>query len=776
MPNQYPRCNMKYSLGPSTLRRLITMVALLSSGSAHALGLGAAKSAIPDGSAVSLQGLSVTASFSGHVYVEQTDRGAGIRVDTDGTFAEGTLVSVLGTIETDIATGERYIAASPGHPLAEGGMSIVKPVGLINAAFTGGDSGLQEGIEGDGHLNTIGLLVTVWGKITDYDPEGGCGWFRIGAPGEPEIKVVAPDGATFDRDWAYVLATGICTAEKVNGSMIRVLKVRSKADVVSRRTRSEIRLQTMTLAEKIGQLFQIRIDGDTLDQSERDIILQKHVGGIVYFQYNGNIDDPVRTAQMSNDIQACAIGAGGAGVPILISMDQEGGRVTRITGGTDFPGNMGLGAARSPSTAYLAGSVIGSEIRAIGGQMDLAPVLDVNNNPLNPVIGVRSFGERASLASELGIAYTHGLQSAGVIATGKHFPGHGDTAVDSHTGLPIVTYDFATLDNVHGKPFRDAIAAGLDAIMSAHIVVTCLDPDRPATLSPAVMTGYLRGNLGFDGVIMTDSMGMAGITAGYTVEQATVMAIQAGVDLLSLPPDLNRAIAAVQAAVQSGDITQARIDQSVARILALKYRAGLFDNPYVDPQAADDIVGCAAHWAAELSAARAAVTLVKNQSGFLPLNLTSGQKILLVTVQASETTTDAATRFASYITQKHSNVQSLALAVNPTSSQRATVKTAAASAYVVVIGTSRAQLSTNAGQATLVNELLAMGKPVVVVGLREPYELASFPGVNAYLAAYNYRNCGFQAAADALFGDINPSGLLPVTVPGLYSYGYGLSY
>ncbi|MCX6376631.1 MAG: glycoside hydrolase family 3 protein, partial [Armatimonadetes bacterium] len=508
----------------------------------------------------------------------------------------------------------------------------------------------------------------------------------------------------------------------------------------------------------------------------RQTIQNQHVGGVIYFQYNGNLDDPVRSANFSNALQAAAVGPSGTDIPLLISMDQEGGRVTRITGGADFPGNMALGASRSAAMAYLAGSVFGEEVKAVGGNMDLAPVLDVNNNPANPVIGVRSFGEQPGLASEMGLAYTRGLHSAGIIATGKHFPGHGDTAVDSHSGLPIVTYDFTTLDTIHGKPFRDAVEGGLDAIMSAHIVLTCLDSDRPATLSPEVMQVYLRGNLKFDGVVMTDSMGMGGITSGYTVAQASVMAIQAGVDLLSLSPDLTTAISAIKSAVLSGQIPQSRLDEAVTRILTLKYRYGLFANPYVDPNLADDIVGSTDHWNAELSAARAGTTLVQNTSGFLPLNLTSGQKILLVTVEAAETTTDAATRFASYISAKHSNLQSLAINSSPTPAQRDPIKTAAQSAYVVIIGTSRAQIVNNIGQVNLVNELLALGKPVVVVGLREPYELGSFPGVNAYVAAYNYRDCGFQAAADVIFGDVNPSGLLPVTIPGLYSFGHGLHY
>lgn len=729
---------------------------------------------LEDGSPISLTDVSVTAVLSGTIYVEKTDRSRGIRVDTDLYFPEGTVVSVSGTIETDPSNDERYVMPSPGYPQATGNVELLKPLGLISRSFVGGESDSQAGITGDANLNTVGLLVTIWGRVLEFDPADPGAWCMVGDSQGPDIKIVFPSGMDVDKDWEFITATGICSVEKVNGSMVRVLKVRRPDDVVCRESRSLNRLQTMTLDQKIGQLFMIRFNGDVMDDALRQIIEEKHIGGIIYFQYTGNLDDPVRAANLSNTLQACAIAADG--IPLLLSLDQEGGRVTRITGGTDFPGNMALGASRAVDKAYLTGSVIGTEIRAIGANMDLAPVLDVNNNPDNPVIGVRSFGEQANLASQMGLAYSGGLRNSGVVATGKHFPGHGDTSVDSHTGLPIVTYDFETLDTVHGKPFRDAIAGGLPAIMTAHIVVTCLDSDRPATLSPAVINGYLRSNLGFDGVVMTDSMGMAGITSGYTIEQASVMAVQAGVDIMALPPDLDRAINAIKAAVTSGDIPQSRIDESVARILRLKYRHGIFENPYVNASAAADIVGCANHWTAELSAARAGVTLAQNTSSYLPLNLTSGQKLLLVTVQASETTTDAATRFAAIMTQKHANLESMAIVANPNSSQRQTVKTAASSAAVVVVGTSRSQLTGCAGQATLVKELKAMGKPVVVVGLREPYELAVFPEVNAYVAAYNYRNCGFQAAADVIFGDWNPSAKLPVTIPGLYAFGHGLSY
>jgi beta-N-acetylhexosaminidase len=717
---------------------------LTRSAGADPLSLRDAKSTLTNGAEVTFNGLSVTASFPGCVYVEQSDRGQGIRVNTAKSFDEGAVVNVSGTIETDLSTDERYIAAYANYPQATEGTLVLKPVMLNAGALVGGDCGLQKGIAGEATLNNIGMLVTVCGPVSGFDnPFNPTAWFKISAPGGPEVKVIVPSGAKISKYTEYAAVTGICSVEKAGGSMIRVLKLRGQSSLTAYQPFVQSKLASMTLDQKIGQIFTIQVSGDTFTSAMQQTIQTYHIGGVIYLQVSGNLNDPTRSANFSNALQSCAMTTDG--IPLLISMDQEGGRVTRITGGADFPGNMALGASRNSDLAFSAGTVFGSEIRAVGGNMDLAPVVDVNNNPMNPVIGVRSFGEQPGLASEMGIAYLDGLHASGSIATGKHFPGHGDTATDSHSGLPIVTYDFNTLDTIHAEPFRQVINNGLDAIMTAHILVTCLDANRPATLSPLVIDGYLRDDLAFDGVCMTDSLGMAALRSGWTDAQIPVMAIQAGVDILLSPPSLSTAFNAVKSAVNSGSIPMSRIDQAVTRILRLKHKYGLFENPYVDPNVADGIVGSPEHWSAELEAARAG-------------------------------TTDASTRFASRISAKHSNLQSLALVVNPTAAQRTPVKDAAASAYVVIIGTSRAQLSSNAGQATLVNELLAMGKPVVVVGLREPYELGSFPGVKAYVAAYNYRNCGFQAAADVLFGDVNPSGLLPVTIPGLYSFGHGLSY
>ncbi len=742
-----------------------------------AISIGEWKRDADYGMPITLQNVVVTAVFPGCIYVQDENRSSGIRVDTTGSFEIGDVVDIDAPMEID-SNQERYIDCRFQPPQLTGQKRSVQPLGMANRAFVGGDSGnFQKGIPGDENLNTVGLLTRVWGKVSDFDYSSKPKWLTLTDGSGSKIKVIAPNGTELDADWAFMSATGVCSVEKKDDQTIKVLKIRDKNDMTGYKSWVAAKLATMTLDEKIGQLFQVRFDGDTFTPAMLTTITTKHIGGIIYFQYNGNLDDPTRTAKFTNDLQAAAMKPDGSGIPLLLSLDQEGGRVIRITGGVEGPGNMGLGASRSTEAAFSIGSLFGREIRALGANMDLAPDLDVNNNAANPVIGVRSFAEQPELVSTMGQAYVAGLHSANIIATGKHFPGHGDTNVDSHSGLPVIAnYDFATFDAVHGRPFREALANGMDCIMSAHIVVNCIDPNRPATLSPLVMQGYLRGDIGFDGVVMTDSMGMAGITAGYSAGKAAVMAINAGVDLLSLSPDLNAAIAAVKAAALSGEIPMSRIDESVTRILKLKRKYGLFENPYVDVSAAAGIVGCAAHRAEEYDVARAAVTLTRNKNNILPLNLNPSQKILLVTVQSSgETTTDAASRFANFIKARHANTTSMAVVDNPNTTQRNTIRNAALTHDVVIMGTSRAHTLT--GQATLVNSISAAGKPVICVGMREPYELSALSTADAYLAIYNYRDCGLAAAADVIFGDYNPIGKLPVSIPGTsYNFDWGLSY
>lgn len=766
---------------------LLTLALLALCHGCGAISIGWAKRDLPDGYAVSFQGVCVTAVLPGSVYIQEPDRSAGIRVDTTETgFEEGDIVDVEGVIEADpLPSQERHIDAYPGYPTKAGGKLTPQPLAMVGRSITGGDFGFQKGIPGDTNLNTVGLLIRICGRVTGFDDSAAPPkWFTMDTAGGQQVKVVASTAVKIDMDCARAAVTGICSIEKVNGVMGRVLKIRKEGDIVSHQSWTDERIKSMTLDEKIGQMFQVRVQGGyTMNAADYENIQSRHVGGIVYFAYNFN-GDPAQAANLSNAFQSAALNS--SGIPLLISMDQEGGRVTRIPGGCDFPGNMALGSSRSTDHAYQTGRVLGEEIRALGGNMDLAPDLDVNNNPDNPVIGTRSFSENPDLVSSLGIAYVNGLHSAGVIATGKHFPGHGDTNVDSHSGLPIIPLseypDAESFTSIHCKPFIDCINGGIDCIMTAHIIVECLDPSLPATLSPTVLTSYLRGTLAFQGVCMTDSMGMAGISSGYGPGPAAVLAVQAGNDLLScLDPSIYQAaIPAVKAAVLDGTIAEARIDQSVARILRLKRRNGLFVNPYVEAGSAATLVGSAEHRATELDAARGSITLVQNNNGVLPLSLDPSQKLLLVVVQSSDTTTDAATRFGAIMDTKHSNVQTIAISSNPGSSSRTTVRNAASDAAVTIVVTSRADYvsddTTNVGQITLINSLLADGRTVIVVGTREPYELASFPNVNAYIAAYNYRTCGFQASADVIFGDWQPTGLLPVTIPNLFDFGWGLSF
>ncbi|HEY8394984.1 MAG TPA: glycoside hydrolase family 3 N-terminal domain-containing protein, partial [Thermaerobacter sp.] len=400
----------------------------------------------------------------------------------------------------------------------------------------------------------------------------------------------------------------------------------------------------MTLEEKVGQLFMIDVYGRTPTdpayeetnlgtgrgvRNFAEAIEKYHVGGFIYFNWNGNIGvplDPRQVQDLSNGLQEIARRQR-VPIPLLIATDQEGGIVARVREpATEFPGSMALGATRSATLAEQAARITARELRALGINMNLAPVLDVNVNPANPVIGVRSFAEDPDLVAELGVAQVRGYQAEGVIATVKHFPGHGDTDVDSHYGLPIIHHDRKTLDEVDLKPFRAAIAAGVDAVMTAHIVVPALDDSGlPATLSRPILTRLLREELGFQGVIITDALNMQGAQV-LPPERIPVEAIKAGADILLMPPDVELAYNAVLDAVRRGEIPERRIDESVYRILELKLKRGLFEDPFADP-AELAVLGTAESHAVAAEIADRSITLLKNEGGVLPLP--AGTRVLV---------------------------------------------------------------------------------------------------------------------------------------------------
>ncbi|MCO5998778.1 glycoside hydrolase family 3 protein [Actinoallomurus rhizosphaericola] len=354
-------------------------------------------------------------------------------------------------------------------------------------------------------------------------------------------------------------------------------------------------VRRMSTAEKVGQLFIPTVQGTTAATGAA-MIAKYHPGGVIYFP--NNLRTAHQTATLSNGLQRAAQKDGG--VPLLIGTDEEQGIVSRLPYITHFPTNKALASTKNPDDdVRTAARVTGEELRAVGINQDFAPVADVNVNPRNPVIGVRSFGADPKVVAHLVGVAIDAYRATGVVATAKHFPGHGDTATDSHTGLPVIKHSMATWERLDAPPFKTAIAHHVDMIMTAHIVVPGLDDSGdPATMSKTVLTGLLRDKLGYDGVVVTDSLSMAGARVKYGAPEAAVRAVRAGADMLLMPPSLDGAYRAVLAAVRSGRIPQSRLDQAVTRILRMKQDRGILRSPYVDASRASDVVGSAEHRAA----------------------------------------------------------------------------------------------------------------------------------------------------------------------------------
>jgi beta-N-acetylhexosaminidase len=353
-------------------------------------------------------------------------------------------------------------------------------------------------------------------------------------------------------------------------------------------------VKKMSLAEKVGQLFMPTIPGST-PAAGAALVKRYHLGGVIYFPVN--LRTPRQTAELSNGLQKAALKNGG--VPLVISTDEEQGPVSRLPYVTRFPSNKLLASTKHPDEdTRLAAKVTGEELMAVGINQDNAPDADVNINPNNPVIGVRSFGANPSKVAHLDGVAIDAYRATGVAVVAKHFPGHGDTATDSHTGLPIINHTKAQWERIDAPPFKAAIDHHADVIMTAHIVVPGLDKSRlPATMSKTVLTGLLRGKLGFQGVIITDSLQMTGATIKFGPEEAAVRAVVAGADMLLMPRNLGPAYNAVLAAVKSGRISQARLDDAVTRIIRMKHERGMF-HPYVDAAKASHVIGSKEHRAA----------------------------------------------------------------------------------------------------------------------------------------------------------------------------------
>lgn len=552
------------------------------------------------------------------------------------------------------------------------------------------------------------------------------------------------------------------------------------------------KVQAMTLEQKVGQLFTTYAHGRSADtvhpenmvefgvDTPAQVVQRYHLGGLIHFNWTDSLYDPEQIAEHSNGVQRAAMSSG-AEVPLLISTDQEQGQVTRIgEPATQLPGNMALGAGRSPQDAAASARITGEELRAMGINQDFAPSGDVNVNPANPVIGVRSFSSDPALAARLSAAAVRGYQepgAAGVSAAVKHFPGHGDTNQDSHTSLPVIEHTREQWEQLDAPPFREAIAAGTDVVMSGHIVVPKLDDSgEPSTLSPAVLTGMLRDELGFRGVISTDSLQMDGVRQQHSDAEIPVLALQAGADQLLMPQNLPVAIDGVLDAVRSGALTEDRIDASVERILEMKRVRGVLDAPFVDPAKVGDFVGNAEHREQAQRITDRTTTVLRNDANELPLR--DPGRVLVA--GAGE---EAVKSLADRIGARGPRTTALPTGMTPTPVQIAQAVNAAKDHDTAVVLTNAAWNEDNAPQRALVRELQASGVRVIAVPVRDPYDAAYVEAVPTWVATYSDKPVAMESLARVLLGEVRPTGKLPVPVPDpdapgteRFPFGHGLSW
>jgi len=515
----------------------------------------------------------------------------------------------------------------------------------------------------------------------------------------------------------------------------------------------------LDLATKVGQLFVVGFDGYEPTDDLRDLITDYECGNVIYF--SRNIDTPAQVAALSAELQSLAV-EDGPGIPLFVTDDQEGGVVSRIDWGTELPAQMSMGASGDPALARDAGGAVGAELLSIGVNFDLTPVLDVNNNPENPVIGVRSFGEDPEMVGELGAAMATGMQEEDVLACGKHFPGHGDTSADSHLELPVVDHDRERLDAVELAPFQRAIDEGIDSIMTTHVSFPTItgDDEQPATVSKAVQTDLLRDELGFDGLVVTDGMEMDAIAGSMGTPEGCVQAIEAGCDLVLVchTPETQRAsVEAVVEAVESGRIGESRIDDAVERILDYKER-----------RSAGAGTPSGERWDATADRSRetgravaaAGITLATDDDGTIPFD--TDRPLHLVGFPGGRASPAEDDRYEPVLVAdalaeagfdvRHHEVETAADV--PSFERDEQVALAAYNA------------AGDDEQVRAVERLDETVDDFAALVLRNPYDLGAFPDVSTALSTYDYTPATLSVTAEILAGDRTASGTLPVTVPG----------
>jgi beta-N-acetylhexosaminidase len=559
----------------------------------------------------------------------------------------------------------------------------------------------------------------------------------------------------------------------------------------------------MTLDEKVGQLIFSSINASYLstdnDEFERlrHLVRDLKVGGFHVFGgaealpqvmlnpvWGGGSaarkGDPYAAALLLNRLQS------ESAIPLLTSGDFEGGAAYILNGATRLPRAMVIGATGDDQMAFKAGVVGATEARAIGVNIDFYPVVDVNNNPRNPVINLRSFGEDPAAVSRMAVAYIQGIQSTGAFATAKHFPGHGDTNVDTHLGLAVIHHLRERLDAVELVPFKAAIAAGVDAVMSSHIVLPALDPAPgvPATLSRPILTGILRNELKFGGLIFTDSMTMDAISKMFSHDKAAAEAVKAGVDFVLHSPDDDAAVKGIKAAVASGEISEAQLNASVERILRAKARLGLHVNRQIDPAGIAAKFGTRAHAEVAQEINDRGITLIRDERSQVPLAVPRDANVLYLSVldYASGWREGVPSRtMIPELKKRWPNLTTIEVTDRTTASEHELIRALARRADAVIAGvfvriaSYSGRMDLSQSQIALLDTVAAQNKPFAAVCFGNPYTAMFLPKLPAVLLGYEFSDFTERAAVKALAGEIPIGGRLPIQLPGMFPIGHGLT-
>ncbi len=540
---------------------------------------------------------------------------------------------------------------------------------------------------------------------------------------------------------------------------------------------TENKLKSMTLREKIAQMIVINSDGFALDKNSAEfkrlsnLIINEKVGGVIFFKGNS-----VQQAELTNSLQSLSE------TPLLISADYERGTKMRLDDGSLFPSNMALGATRNPKLAYLMGLQIAKECRCIGVHQNYAPVVDINNNSLNPIINVRSYGEDPELVSSMSEKFIKGLQEGNVIATAKHFPGHGDTDIDSHNDLPVLNFSKERLDNLELIPFKNAIKNNVMSVMIAHLSLPALDAEAnvPASLSKNIVEGLLINELKFNGLIVTDALNMAGVVKHFSVQEVALRCVNAGIDLILMPQGETAAIDAIENAVNNGSVSEERINFSARKILNAKSWLKLDENKLTDISKVSSIVNSDEAKKISQQIADESITLVKNNNNIIPFTKADEMSCLIVSMNNGNDKANSDFFLSKFSEENKFKSTSFFDLTGDVNNSNEILNEAYSYDIVIIPVYAKVKIKTGTvglpqSQLELINSLIANGKKVAVVSFGNPYLIQAFPEADSYICAYADAETSINSVISSFYGTIKCKGKLPVSISNEFKYGDGIT-